>query len=390
MVVYKYILSLKWNTVNNKKGNIMPQTDLWSHLQNTDKKIVMYGMGNGADKILSICAARGIEIADFFASDGFVRGHMFHGKRVLSYSEAREKYGAENMIVLLSFASSLPDVLKLIYTVAEECEFYAPDVPVCGINLFDIDFYRQNEEKIQQVDNILADEESKTIYKSVINYKLSGDISYLRNTHSDFASVYKDILKAEKFETIADLGAYNGDTLREIKPYAPRLSVAYAFEPDRRNHKKLCDYAEAETAFEIKGYKLASWNKNEILIFDGSGNRNSTLVTSDSLPTSKDKKTVEVKADSLDNILAGGRIDYIKYDVEGAEREALAGSCKAIESHRPALLISLYHRSEDIFELPLLIHEKYPDYKLCIRRREYVPAWDTVLLAVKENRDNEQ
>lgn len=363
----------------------MPKTDLWSHLQNTDKKIVMYGMGNGADKILSICAERGIEIADFFASDGFVRGHLFHGKRVLSYSEAKEKHGKENMIVLLSFASSLPDVLKLIYTVADECELYAPDVPVCGTNLFDMDFCRQNEEKIQRVAKILADEESKRVYESVINHKLSGEITYLWNTHSDFASVYKSILKSERFESLADLGAYNGDTLREIKPFAPNLSLAYAFEPDRRNHKKLCDYAETETAFEIKGYKLAAWDKRETLIFDGSGNRNSTLVTSDSLPTSKDRKTVETEADSLDNILAGRGIDYIKYDVEGAEREALAGSQKTIESHRPALLISLYHRSEDIFELPLLIHEKYPDYKLYIRRREYIPAWDTVLLAVKES-----
>ena len=129
----------------------MPKKDLWAHLCATDKKIVMYGMGNGADKILSICEQRGIEISDFFASDGFVRGHEFHGKRVLSYSEAKEKYGAENMIVLLSFASSLPDVLANIYRIADECELYAPDVPVCGTNLFDGVFYERNEERIEAV-----------------------------------------------------------------------------------------------------------------------------------------------------------------------------------------------------------------------------------------------
>ena len=93
--------------------NFEPNTDLWSYLSSTDKAIVMYGMGNGADKILNVCQRYGIEIADFFASDGFVRGHSFHGKTVLSYSAVKEKYGAENMIVLLSFASSLPDVLAL-------------------------------------------------------------------------------------------------------------------------------------------------------------------------------------------------------------------------------------------------------------------------------------
>ena len=357
--------------------------DLWTYLSSSDKKIVMYGMGNGADKILSICERYGIEISDFFASDGFVRGHEFHGKRVLSYSETKEKYGAENMIVLLSFASSLPDVLLNIYRIGSECEIYAPDVPVCGMTLFNAELYRENEEKIKKVCSFLADEKSKEVYQSVIDYKLSGDISHIKNTHSDFSEVYRYILRAEDFISVADLGAYNGDTLREIKPFAPKLERAIAFEPDTRNHKKLCDYARNET-FNIEAYQLAAWSHKGTLIFEGSGNRNSTLISNGSLPVNKAAKTTEIIADSLDSILCGRKIDYIKYDVEGAEREAIEGSEKTVKAHSPAMLISLYHRSEDIYELPLLIHEKYPDYKLYIRRREYVPAWDTVLIAVKK------
>ncbi len=385
MDLYKYILSLFLSNVNKEKENIMPNyTDLWSYLSTTHKKIVMYGMGNGADKILSICRRRGIEVCDFFASDGFVRGHEFHGKRVLSYSEAREKYGSENMIVLLSFASSLPDVLENIYRISEECELYAPDVPVCGTTLFDKELYDKNIDKIRAVEDLLCDQRSKEVYRSVINYKLSGDISHLKNTHSDFSEVYRDILKAERFKSIADLGAYNGDTLREIKPFAKELESAIAFEPDRRNHKKLCEYSEREGSFKIEAHKLAAWSHRDTLIFDGSGNRNSTLISSDSIPVSKGAKTVEVEACSLDLIARGRNLDYIKYDVEGSEKEALDGSHDIIKACAPALMISLYHRSEDIYEIPLMIHQKYPEYKLYIRRREYVPAWDTVLLAVRE------
>ncbi len=362
----------------------MSERDLWTYLSESNKKTVMYGMGNGADKILSVCERYGIEICDFFASDGFVRGHMFHGKRVLSYSETKEKYGSENMIVLLSFASALPEVLENIYRISSECELYAPDVPVCGTDLFDAAFYRENQDKIALVEKILADERSVEVYRSVINYKLSGSISYLRDTHSDFSEVYRDILHAEAFETIADLGAYNGDTLREIKPYAEKLKTAIAFEPDRRNHRKLCEYAQSETAFEIEAHQKAAWSRSETLIFDSSGNRNSTLISDEAMPVTKSAKCVEVAADSLDTLLSGRRVDYIKYDVEGSEKEAIDGSDKVISSFYPALLISLYHRSEDIFSLPLLIHERYPEYKLYIRRREYVPAWDTVLIAVRE------
>ena len=138
----------------------LPSLDLWQYLAATDKKIVMYGMGNGADKILAVCERYGIEIADFFASDGFVRGHSFHGKVVLSYSDTKAKYGAENMIVLISFGSSLPDVLELLRRVDAECETYAPDVPVCDGEIFNYEFFNSHKDEIEKVHSLLADDES--------------------------------------------------------------------------------------------------------------------------------------------------------------------------------------------------------------------------------------
>ena len=355
--------------------------DLWTYLASSSKVKVVYGMGNGADKILGICEKYGIEISDFFASDGFVRGHSFHGKVVLSYSEAKAKYGAENMIVLLSFASSLPDVLTNIYKIADECELYAPDVPVSGDNIFNTKFFEENKDKIDAARELLADEKSREIFNSVICYKLTGDVKFLRYSHSDMDEAYTKILRAESFEYIADLGAYNGDTLREIKPFATRIKEAIAFEPDTRTFKKLSTYAEGEN-FKINCLNIAAWSGEETLFFDGGGNRNSNLLKSDSLEVGKAAKIVEVKANSLDNILGGKRVDYIKFDVEGAEKEAIIGAKKTIKAHKPALAVSVYHRSEDIFELALQIHKICPEYKFYMRRREYIPAWDTLLFAV--------
>ena len=45
--------------------------DLWQTLAATDKTVVMYGMGNGADKIISVCNSYGIEISDFFEKQSF-------------------------------------------------------------------------------------------------------------------------------------------------------------------------------------------------------------------------------------------------------------------------------------------------------------------------------
>ncbi len=352
-----------------------PKSDMWDYLAKSNKSIVMYGMGNGADKILAVCERYGIEICDFFASDGFVRGHSFHGKRVLSFSEAKEKYGAENMIVLLSFASSLPDVMDNIKKIAAECELYAPDVPVCGDELFTLDFAKNHRTEIEAVYALFEDDESKRIFKKVIRYKLTGDIKYLFEAESDKDEVYSSLLRSDTIRTYADLGAYNGDTIRELMRYSPVLSDIVAFEPDRRSFRKLCEFCDtlADT-LRVEKINAAAWNEDVTLIFGDEGNRNSGLFAKG--------KSVEVYATSLDKILKDRGVDYIKYDVEGCEREALIGSTETIAKYRPRLLVSVYHRSEDIFAIPLQIKSMKPDYKLFLRRYPYIPAWDLNLICL--------
>ena len=103
-------------------------------------------------------------------------------------------------------------------------------------------------------------------------------------------------------------------------------------------------------------------------------------------------KTAEVPVIAADRAVAeflphGVPVDYVKYDVEGAETEALMGSAETIRRDAPALLVSAYHRSGDLFRLPLLVHELNPAYKLYLRRMAGVPAWDINLYAVTEPAD---
>ena len=380
-------------------------TDLWHSLKaasDSGRPILLYGMGNGADKIITVCEAYGIPVADIFASDGFVRGHSFHGKVVLSFTQACEKYGAENMIVLLSFASSRPEVLELIRRVADTCETYIPDVPVCGTELFNAEFYEAHLNEITAARALLADEESRRVYDGIIEYKLTGRMDVLRATESDLADAYRNILHADSFVTTADLGAYNGDSIRDLRLYAPHLATVIAFEPDRRNHRKLTEYAagliETGDALSIHAVQAGAWSHPATLTFQASGNRNAGLAdspapTGNILPSTADNpyfgKTAEVPVTSLDAVCeevlpSGTHLDYIKYDVEGAETEALLGSRDVIRRDSPALLVSAYHRSADLFRLPLLVHELNPAYKLYLRRMAGVPAWDINLYAVTD------
>ncbi len=348
--------------------------DLWQYLASAKKPIVMYGMGNGADKIIAVLEKHNIEIADFFASDGFVRGQVFHEKTVLSFSAIKEKY--TDFIVLVSFGSSLPDVLNNIYTIADNYELYAPDVPVCGETLFTLDFYKENFARFEHVYNLLSDDESKVLYSNIIRYKITGKISYLKAAISS-SDCEKSLLNFDKYETFIDAGAYNGDTARKFISDCKNAKTIFAIEPDRKNFKKLSAYAETETKAKVIPLNFGTWDKYEVAEFTVGGNRNSGIGTQNL------KKTEPVTLNTVDSINAS--CDYIKYDVEGAEKEALKGSVITIKQSEPDMLISLYHRSEDLFVLPELVHELFPDYKLYLRRFEYVPAWDINLYALKRS-----
>ncbi len=363
--------------------------ELWDYLKRAGRTVVLYGMGNGADKIIEVCERKGISVQAVFASDGFVRGQIFHGERVLSWSEVKAKYGIENLTVLLSFATSRPEVLENIERIASEAELLAPDVPVFGDTLFDGAFFEGHREALEAAREMLSDEESKRIFDLVIEYKLSGDIRPLLEARSDLDQVMKTLVRPETLGATADLGAYNGDTVRELLSFGAHPQKMYAMEPDVRNFRKLSEYAAGEDRTKVIPVRAAAWSREETLVFDASGNRNASAGQNRSaVLEGRPMKTVELPALPLDAVLLGEAVDYIKYDVEGSEGEALTGSRETIERYAPTLMISLYHRSEDLYEIPLRVRREFPAYKgFYLRRFGGVPAWDLNFYVTKEKCD---
>ena len=358
--------------------------DLWEYLQQTNKTIVLYGMGNGADKILAVLAERNVSVGGVFASDGFARGNLFHGMPVRTWSDIKAEFGKENVIVLLSFGSSRPEVLENVLRIRAEAELYAPDVPAFGDTLFTRAFYEEHLADFTAARALLSDDESRRIFDNILSYKLSGDIGYLLDAENDESEIWQTIIHPETIRTAADLGAYNGDTVRQLLEKGSPETV-WAMEPDARNYKKLEIYADSETRARIIPVNAGAWNEEATLFFDKSGNRNASFeVNRSQTLADRPAKMVEVKALPLDTVLGSARVDYIKYDVEGSEREALDGSIQTLTAHAPTLLVSLYHRSEDLFALPLHIHKIAPHYNgFYLRRMRGIPAWDINLYVTK-------
>ena len=119
----------------------------WDKLKAEKRPIYIYGMGDGALKIMSVFRKCGIQLKGIFASDDFVRGHSFEGYKVLKLSEVEEI--EDDFVVVLAFAAGYQSIVDRIHEIAEKHTLYVPDVPVTGGGLFTYEYCMQNAE-IQQ------------------------------------------------------------------------------------------------------------------------------------------------------------------------------------------------------------------------------------------------
>lgn len=359
--------------------------DLWQYLGNTRKKIVLYGMGDGAEKIKRVLDDKGIGVAEVMASDEFVRGHSFLGYKVRKLSEIEELYG-DDFVILTCFGSQLPQVMEHIYGVAARHELYAPCVPVAGDGLFDLEYAKEHSAELKKVYKMLADEQSKRVFENVIRYKLTGKIDFLREVETPAEEKF-DLLNIGTEEIYVDLGAYNGDTVVEfLNETSLQFSKIYTMEPDVKNYRRMKRALYRIGSALLECYNCGAWDEDTTVTFNLRGGRSGSVVPSDA--KAADGKSLnparfrEVKMMKTDTMLRGESATYIKIDVEGSESRALEGARNTISEYKPKLNVALYHRNEDMFALPMMIGEMNRKYKLYMRHHPYIPDWDTNLYCV--------
>lgn len=347
------------------------QSDVWQTLSRTQKPIVLYGMGDGADKILCQFEKYGICASGVMASDGFVRGQDFRGFRVRSLAQTEEIW--DDFIIVLSFGTQLQDVMDNIKRIAGKHTLLVPYVPVYGDEIFTHEFFLSHRFELESVYDLLADEASRRVFEGEIEFYLTGSLKTLVSLYSDKQEVFDSVLKLSDCEDYLDLGAYRGDTVRELIRYAGGYRTVTALEPDVKTFAKL----QANTAdlTDIFLFNKSVWKEDTTLLFDNRAGRNSSL-------NGKSGKPVEAVA--VDTLFKNRNLSYLKADVEGAEYEMLEGATETLRRCKPKLNIAAYHRGGDLFRLPLFLHSVVPQYKIFLRQHPYIPAWDLNIYAVAE------
>jgi FkbM family methyltransferase len=260
---------------------------------------------------------------------------------------------------------SFTDVLNAYPTVIEKCLilsncWYSKDKSKM------LDY-----EKLEFFEKLLKDSKSLELLKKIINFRETLKPEYYLTPDLEPQYFPKDIKIFEKWDSIrfVDGGAYIGDTLesslQELTKLNKKIDYIVSFEPDTSNIKKLNEeiLKQKETFKDVNFmvYPCGIWSSNSILSFSNNSQSSSSLVRD----VSEDK--IQIMTVSLDDTLIGLNPNYIKLDIEGAERDAILGMKKIIQEQSPSLAICLYHKPQDLWELPLLINEINPNYDMYLR-----------------------
>ena len=182
---------------------------------------------------------------------------------------------------------------------------------------------------------------------------------------------YLDVFDPVDDEIIVDAGCYDGTTAKQFLQWGGgKVKKIYSFEFDPVNAAK-CEENLKDLLDKVTLIKKGTWDKDETLYVD-------TLGTSGSSALRKGNEKVYLT--TIDSVVNDERVTFIKMDVEGAELKSLIGAKNTIIKNKPRLAICVYHKPEDIYEIPEYILSLVPEYRFYLRHYSSI-RWETVLYA---------
>ena len=172
-------------------------------------------------------------------------------------------------------------------------------------------------------------------------------------------------------EVFLDVGCFDGLTVHNFVRWSGNeYREIIAFEPDTDCYDK-CK-KELNDIPHLTLINKGAWSREEVLRFDATGVSDSKV---------SESGTTRIETCRLDDIVGDKCVTFLKMDIEGAEKEALIGAERIIREQKPKLAISIYHKKEDIWEIPQLLMQWNPEYNFYLRHYSLRFA-ETVLYAI--------
>lgn len=260
----------------------------------------------------------------------------------------------------------------------------------------------QFDRQIRSVADLFKDEKSKKILENfllmrcfqndLIRFNLASEIAEKVTCNIGIIAFYikgfpvwrlidehqyypADIIHLSEHEVFLDGGAWVGDTIHQfLRESNNKYDGIYAFEASPNNYQECLRGIEAinhEKKIHVLNYGLGM--EGEKLYFPKNGLCGDPLMA---VPPEDEEKYIKVEIADIKRVLTKEQlysITFVKLDIEGSELAALKNMEDFIKEKRPKLAICVYHKLEDIFEIPLYIQSLFEPgdgYDMYLRHHE--------------------
>ena len=341
------------------------------------RPLFFYGAGAACLKLLEVCDFLGFSPNYIVDRNPELWGRHIFGIRIISPSELQQ-FSQDCPVLISTFH------LQSAEATLNECGFlnlwwfprhtYSANL---GLSIDKAEqILAENRDAMSYVVENLADSRSREVFNEILK---------LRHENSaDFESIFEmneyfhtDIVKLDDKEVFVDCGGFDGATTLEfIKNTGRKFEHAYIFEPIPdmiASINKNIEFLPERERITALNMAISDSPKKVNFVIRGQGSQ------------IKSGGDVSVWAESIDSFFKEkAPPTFIKLDVEGAEMLALKGADGVIASFRPKLAVSIYHRFEDLWEIPAYIMRKYPFYRCFIRQHGF-EAVSTVCYAIPDS-----
>jgi FkbM family methyltransferase len=205
-------------------------------------------------------------------------------------------------------------------------------------------------------------------------------IIYVFVLHQYECELSDQVVKVKEGNVVIDAGGCYGDTALYFAHEVGKNGRVYSFEflPENLAIFEQNMSLNPDLSQRINLVKMPLWSKSgEQLFVEGNG-PGTRVSPKASRPEGPRLETLTID-DTVRNEKLG-RVDFIKMDIEGAELESLRGAENTIRQFRPKLAISVYHKLNDLWEIPKYIDSLGLGYRFALRHFT-IHAEETVLFA---------
>jgi FkbM family methyltransferase len=344
--------------------------------------VLIYGAGNVGKELFSLLTRQGVPVTGFL-DRAAQPGAAWHGVPIRTPDDtsipAAERQAVHVVMGIFNAYVEIPPIVRRLHQlgygrVTSFLDLHDRFAAELGDRfwLTARSRYAGLEPIIGAAYELWADEGSRALYEAILRFRFTQAYEALPAPEQGQQYFPQALPPWRSPVRFVDCGAYDGDTLAQLLATGLPLEAIAAFEPDPVNYAKLGHYTRAHRAALPETVCLfpcgVSSSLSQARFSSGQGSGSHASAAGQTL----------IQCVSLDEALPQFRPTLIKMDIEGAEYGALWGARQLITEHRPGLAVCLYHRPEDLWQIPLLVRQFCPGGRYYLRAHCF-NGFDSVL-----------